>query len=74
MEREDVKMLVKKWRDVYNDDSLDFDDSYKELKKKSEAGGVVFDHEAGSKPARRGATAMADGAGAVKYSNTPSAA
>lgn len=24
MEREDIKMLVKKWWDVYNDESLDF--------------------------------------------------
>ena len=24
MEREDIKMLVKKWRDIYNDESLDY--------------------------------------------------
>lgn len=24
MEREDIKMLVKKWWDVYNDESLDY--------------------------------------------------
>lgn len=24
MEREDIKMLVKKWWDIYNDESLDF--------------------------------------------------
>lgn len=24
MDREDIKMLVDKWRDVYNDESLDF--------------------------------------------------
>lgn len=24
MEREDIKMLVKKWWDIYNDDSLDY--------------------------------------------------
>ena len=24
MEREDIKMLVKKWWDIYNDDNLDY--------------------------------------------------
>ena len=24
MEREDIKMLVKKWRDIYNDETLDY--------------------------------------------------
>lgn len=25
MDREDIKMLVKKWWDIYNDESLDYD-------------------------------------------------
>lgn len=24
MQREDIKMLVKKWRDIYNDETLDY--------------------------------------------------
>ena len=27
MEREDIKMLVKKWWDIYNDESLDYRNS-----------------------------------------------
>ena len=27
MEREDIKMLVKKWWDIYNDESLDYGNS-----------------------------------------------
>lgn len=27
MDREDIKMLVKKWRDIYEDESLDYKNS-----------------------------------------------
>ena len=46
MDREDIKMLVKKWWDIYEDESLDYNaglvnvDRYKDAMK--QAGGVKF--------------------------------
>ncbi|GAB2277342.1 glycogenin [Dionaea muscipula] len=36
MDREDIKMLVKKWWDIYNDSSLDLDLDYKKIKQENE--------------------------------------
>ena len=45
MERDDIKMLVKKWKDVYDDETLDYKnvvnvDRYKDAMK--DAGGVRY--------------------------------
>lgn len=61
MDREDIKMLVKKWWDIYNDESLDY-------KRCINAAVAVAAHEGkagGLKPVP---------AGVVKYITAPSAA
>lgn len=45
MEREDIKMLVKKWWDIYDDESLDYNNTVNEDRFTAallEAGGVKF--------------------------------
>ncbi|KAK7259013.1 hypothetical protein RIF29_24607 [Crotalaria pallida] len=46
MEREDIKMLVKKWRDIYEDETLDYENPLNVERftaaVKNNAGGVVF--------------------------------
>lgn len=60
MQREDVKMLVKKWWDIYNDESLDY--------KKPSADG-----NAGSVNLQPFIDALSDAA-AVQFVTAPSAA
>lgn len=60
MQREDVKMLVKKWLDIYNDESLDY-------KKPS------VDGNAGSVNLQPFIDALSDAA-AVQFVTAPSAA
>ncbi|ESQ39363.1 hypothetical protein EUTSA_v10001530mg [Eutrema salsugineum] len=62
MEREDIKMLVNKWWDIYNDDSLDYTKSVADLERDSDMVNL--------KPF---ITALTE-AGRVKYVTAPSAA
>lgn len=63
MDREDVKMLVKKWWDIYNDESLDY--------KKATTNSVEGDAE----PVKMGPfIAALSEAGQVPYVAAPSAA
>ena len=64
MDREDIKMLVKKWWDIYNDESLDF-------KGLPAAAADADEVEAVAKKPIRAALAEA---GTVKYVTAPSAA
>jgi inositol 3-alpha-galactosyltransferase len=59
MDREDIKMLVRKWRDVYNAETLDF------------KGMPADEVEAAAKKPLRPAL---EEAGTVKYVTAPSAA
>lgn len=61
MRREDIKMLVKKWWDIYNDDSLDY---------KKPVGAIEGDAPVNIQPF----IAALSQAGAVKYVTAPSAA
>ncbi|KAL0896266.1 hypothetical protein Bca101_080227 [Brassica carinata] len=62
MDREDIKMLVSKWWDIYNDDSLDYKKCVGDLEKESDVVNL--------KPF---ITALTE-AGPVKYVTAPSAA
>ena len=63
MQREDVKMLVQKWWDIYNDESLDY--------KKQQIGAVVAAEQAvDMQPFIEALTE----AGAFQYVTAPSAA
>ncbi|KAJ8573674.1 hypothetical protein K7X08_010185 [Anisodus acutangulus] len=62
MQREDIKLLVKKWWDIYNDESLDY--------KKPVAVNQVIAANAGAVNQLQPLIA----AGAVKYVTAPSAA
>ncbi|KAK6937248.1 hypothetical protein RJ641_030756 [Dillenia turbinata] len=63
MQREDIKMLVNKWWDIYNDESLDY-------KKPATATDVGQPEAVNLQPF---IAALSD-AGAVKYVTAPSAA
>jgi inositol 3-alpha-galactosyltransferase len=67
MDREDIKMLVKKWWDIYNDETLDF----KGLPLSPAADDADDEVEAVAKKPLRAALAEA---GTVKYVTAPSAA
>ena len=64
MQREDIKMLVKKWWDIYDDESLD----YKNTTASAEAGAG-----AGQRSLRSFLAALAEACG-VPYITAPSAA
>lgn len=59
MDREDVKMLVKKWWEIYDDETLDF---------------INYKIDDGDTDARHPFLAALSEAGAVHYHNAPSAA
>lgn len=65
MEREDIKMLVKKWWDIYNDQSLDY--------KKPAGVGVVAEGEAKPVNMQPFIAALSE-AGSVQFVTAPSAA
>ena len=67
MDREDIKVLVKKWWDIYNDETLDF----KGLLPDMLPAVAVDEVEAAAKKPLRAALAEA---GTVKYVTAPSAA
>lgn len=64
MEREDIKMLVKKWWEIYDDKTLDF--NYKTIE--GDDGGDTDDG------ARQPFLAALSEAGVVQYHTAPSAA
>lgn len=62
MEREDIKMLVKKWWDIYEDETLDYKNALSNLAAENERViQALSDHQADSQPA-------------VGHGNVPSAA
>ena len=63
MDREDIKLLVKKWWDIYNDESLDYKNTLASVKAKA---GVE------KKGLKRFLTAVSETVG--HYINAPSAA
>ncbi|XVF57625.1 hypothetical protein PTKIN_Ptkin06aG0220300 [Pterospermum kingtungense] len=66
MDREDIKMLVAKWKDIYNDESFD----YKNVVASGEAEAVKGEQTAGLQPT----LAALSEAGAVHHIGAPSAA
>ncbi|KAB2611713.1 galactinol synthase 1-like [Pyrus ussuriensis x Pyrus communis] len=71
MQREDIKMLVKKWWDIYNDESLD----YRKAAGGAGAGGVVAPEAAsGGEGVNMQPFIDARSGAAVQYVTAPSAA
>ncbi|XP_059644662.1 galactinol synthase 2-like [Cornus florida] len=66
MDREDIKMLVDKWWDIYNDETLDF-------KRSNVAAAAVDGGEAEDEGVRKIMAALSE-AGGVQYITAPSAA
>lgn len=65
MQREDIKMLVQKWWDIYNDESLDY--------KKQQSGAVVAAAAEQAVDMKPFIEALTE-AGAFQYVTAPSAA
>ena len=68
MDREDIKMLVKKWWEIYNDESLDYNGLA------VAEGGVSATVEVAQDGLKQPILAALSKAGAVKYATAPSAA
>ena len=68
MQREDIKMLVEKWWEIYNDESLDY------KKQQSSSAAVAAVEAAQAVDMQPFIEALSEAAGSFQYVNVPSAA